>query len=427
MNFVGLIDCNNFFVSCERIFRPDVVDKPVVVMSNNDGCAVAMSNEAKALGIKRGVPLYQIKKIIERHGVVTLSGNHKLYGDISSRVMATISSIVPEIEVYSIDEAFLDLSPWTDASDAEEIGRRIVRKVRRDVGVPTSLGIAPTKTLAKMASHFAKKHRGYRGVCVIDNDEKRRKALQLTEIDDVWGIGRRLGKRMREYGITNALQFAELPLYQVHRLVNINGERTWRELNGEPCVDFETIEPDRKQICTTRSFSKSFDDIEPLREAVSHFCDNIARKLRQQQGCAKTMTVFIQTNSFRPDQPQHYGNLTITLDEATEDTLTLTSNAIRALYAIYRKGYSYKRAGVIVTDIVSRRAVQQNLFSPAGNREKRLRLMKVMDSLNLSKDSHNKLHVATTTPDSLRVNRNDLSPFYSTRLSDIITVKTSNG
>ncbi len=424
---IGLIDCNNFFVSCERIFRPDIVDKPVVVMSNNDGCAVAMSNEAKALGIKRGVPVYQVKQLIKQHKVVTLSGNHKLYGDISSRIMATIASIVPEIEVYSIDEAFLDFSPWSDSEAAEKVGRAIVKKVRRDIGVPTSLGIAKTKTLAKIASHFAKKYKGYRGVCIIDNDEKRRKALAMTEINEVWGIGRRLSKRLKERGIVTALQYADLQLSRVRDLVNIVGERTWRELNGEPCIDLEAIEPDRKQICTSRSFSKAFEDIEPLREAISHFCDNIARKLRGQKSCARVMTVFIQTNSFRPDLPQHNGNATITFEEATDDTITLTTNAIRILYGIFRKGYAYKRAGVIVTDIVNRRAVQQSLFTSALDRIKRQRLMQAIDAVNSAEGTYSKLHVATSTADTRRVNRNMLSPFYSTRLSDIITVKTSHG
>lgn len=424
---IGLIDCNNFFVSCERIFRPDIVDKPVVVMSNNDGCAVAMSNEAKALGIKRGVPVYQVKQLIKQHNVVTLSGNHKLYGDISSRIMATISSIVPEIEVYSIDEAFLDFSPWPNGDTAEKVGRAIVKKVRRDIGVPTSLGIAETKTLAKIASHFAKKYKGYRGVCIIDNEEKRRKALSMTEIGDIWGIGRRLGKRLRERGIFTALQYADMPLSRVRDFVNIVGERTWRELNGEPCIDLEAIEPDRKQICTSRSFSKAFDDIEPLREAISHFCDNIARKLRGQKACARVMTVFIQTNSFRPDLPQHIGNATITFEEATDDTITLTTNAVRILYGIYRKGYAYKRAGVIVTDIVNRKAVQQSLFTSATDLIKRQRLMQAIDAVNSAENTSSKLRVATSSPDTLRVNRNMLSPFYSTRLSDIITVKTSHG
>lgn len=395
---IGLIDCNNFFVSCERIFRPDLWGRPVVVLSNNDGCAVAMSNEAKALGIKRGVPLYQIKRLVNEHGVVTLSGNHRMYGDISSRVMATISSFVPELEIYSIDEAFLDLSPWNDSSELVDIGRKIVAKVRRDVGVPTSLGIAPTKTLAKIASHFAKKFPGYRSVCIIDNEEKRLKALQLTEITDVWGIGRRLGKRMKDIGIVNALQFAQLPLDKVHMLVNVNGERSWRELNGEPCIDLEMTEANRKQICTTRSFRTSYTQIEPLRDAITWFCTNVARKLRQQGGCAKSMTVFIQTNSFRPDQPQHYGNLTVTFEEATDDTLAITSSAVKLLYGMFREGYAYKRAGVMITDIVSKANVQQSLFSDPASREKRSRLMRALDAINTSGAHVSKLHVGLAQP-----------------------------
>lgn len=393
---VGLIDCNNFFVSCERIFRPDLWSRPVVVMSNNDGCAVAMSNEAKALGIKRGVPVYQIKRLIREHGVVTLSGNHRLYGDISSRVMATISSIVPEIEIYSIDEAFLDLSSWQTGEALESTGRRIVSLVRRNVGIPTSLGIAPTKTLAKIASHFAKKYPGYRGVCMIDSDEKRIKALKLTKITDVWGIGRRLGKRMHEIGIETAFQFAQLPIERIHSLLNVNGERTWRELNGHPCIDIEMHEPDRKQICTTRSFRNPCTSIEELRDAITWFSSNVARKLRQQKGCAKNITVFIQTNSFRPDQPQYYGNTTVDLEEATDDTLTLSSTAVRMLYGIFREGYTYKRAGVMITDIVSSSSVQQSLFTDPATRDKRARLMKALDAINSSGGSVAKLHVGLT-------------------------------
>lgn len=367
-------------------------------MSNNDGCAVAMSNEAKALGIKRGVPLYQIKRLVKEHGVVTLSGNHRMYGDISSRVMATISSIVPDIEIYSIDEAFLDLSPWRDSSELEEIGRKIVSRVRRDVGIPSSLGIAPTKTLAKIASHFAKKYPGYRGVCIIGNEEKRRKALQLTEITDVWGIGRRLGRRLREVGIGTALRFAESPIDKIHSLANVNGERSWRELNGEACIEIDMNESSRKQICTTRSFRTSYTSIEPLRDAITWFSGNVARRLRAQRGCAKNMTVFIQTNSYRPDQPQHYGNQTITFEEATDDTLTLTSAAVNMLYSMFREGYAYKRAGVMITDIVNRSSVQQSLFADAASREKRSRLMKALDTINSSVGKELKLHVGSVHP-----------------------------
>lgn len=396
---IGLIDCNNFFVSCERLFRPDLAGKPVVVMSNNDGCAVAMSNEAKALGIKRGLPIYQLRQIINRYNVTTISGNHRMYGNISSRVMATIGSIVPEMDIYSIDEAFIDMSLW-EGKALDETGHKIVSKVRRDVGIPTSLGIAPTKTLAKIAARFAKKYPGYRGVCIIDNDDKRRKALALTGIDEVWGIARRLGKRLRQYNINTALDFAELPLSEVRKIINVMGERSWRELNGEPCIDHEAAEPLNKQICTSRSYKKSIDNPELLKEAVADYSAKVARRLREQGGCAKSVTVFIQTNSFRPELPQHFGSTTIQLDEATDDTLAITSAAVRAVDSLFRPGYAYRRAGVTVNEIVSHNAVQQNLFSVPGLREKRQRLMTAIDSINAGEDTRGMVRSASSVPSS---------------------------
>lgn len=396
---IGLIDCNNFFVSCERLFRPDLAGKPVVVMSNNDGCAVAMSNEAKALGIKRGLPIYQLRQIINRYNVATISGNHRMYGNISSRVMATIGSIVPEMDIYSIDEAFIDMSLW-EGKALDETGHKIVTKVRRDVGIPTSLGIAPTKTLAKIAARFAKKYPGYRGVCIIDNDDKRRKALALTGIDEVWGIARRLGKRLRQYNINTALDFAELPLSEVRKIINVMGERSWRELNGEPCIDHEAAEPLNKQICTSRSYKKSIDNPELLKEAVADYSAKVARRLREQGGCAKSVTVFIQTNSFRPELPQHFGSTTIQLDEATDDTLAITSAAVRAVDSLFRPGYAYRRAGVTVNEIVSHNAVQQNLFSVPGLREKRQRLMTAIDSINAGEDTRGMVRSASSVPSS---------------------------
>ena len=392
---IGLIDCNNFFVSCERLFRPELAGKPVVVMSNNDGCAVAMSGEAKMLGVSRGTPIYQLRQIIRQHNIATISGNHRMYGNISSRVMATIGSIVPDMEIYSIDESFLDLSMWTDGN-LESIGHKIVSKVRRDVGIPTSLGIAPTKTLAKIAASFAKKYPAYKSVCIIDNEYKRRKALAMTEIDKVWGIGRRLSKKLRQYDINTALDFANMPIEKARHLVNISGERCWRELNGEPCIDAEEAQPHNKQICTSRSYKKSIDDLELLKEAISNYSESVSRRLRKQGCCARSVTVFIQTNSFQPELPQHYGSTTIPLDEATDDTLTITAAAIKAVGSLFRPGYSYRRAGVAISEIVNRDAVQQNLFSVPGNREKRQRLMKVIDNINTQNSSNGKIHSASS-------------------------------
>lgn len=397
---IGLIDCNNFFVSCERLFRPELAGKAVVVMSNNDGCAVAMSNEAKALGVKRGIPIYQLRQLIKRHNIATISGSHRLYGNISSRVMATIGSIVPEMEIYSIDEAFLDMSTW-NGEMLDTVGHRIVAKVRRDVGIPTSLGIAPTKTLAKIAARFAKRYPAYRGVCIIDSEDKRRKALSLTEIDSVWGIGRRLAKKLRQYNINTALDFADMSIAKARQLINVTGERCWRELNGEPCIEHEDAEPLNKQICTSRSYKKSIDNLEQLKEAISHYSENVSRRLREQGGCARSVTVFIQTNSFRPELPQHFGSTTIRLDEASDDTLTITAAAVKAIDSLFRSGYAYRRAGVIISEIVARNAVQQNLFSIPGNREKRQRLMQAIDTINTKGSTRQQIHSAASMPSGI--------------------------
>ena len=290
---IGLIDCNNFFVSCERVFNPSLSNRPVIVLSNNDGCAVAISNEAKSLGIKRGVPFYQIKSIVEQNNIAVLSGNMRLYGDMSSRVMATLSSIIKDIEIYSIDEAFIDMQ-GLNYEQLQSIGRKIVKRVKKDTGIPTSLGIAPTKTLAKIASHFAKKYSGYNEVCVIDSDEKRIKALELTQINGVWGIGRKLSNQLQKYGIHNAIDFANMPYFNISRIVNINGQRTWRELNGESCIDIKTITPEKKQICTSRSFPKAITEIDSLINAVSSFATIVSRKLRAQKSYAISISVFIR-------------------------------------------------------------------------------------------------------------------------------------
>ncbi len=418
---VGLIDCNNFFVSCERVFNPSLLKRPVIVLSNNDGCAVAISNEAKALGIKRGVPFYQIKSIITHNNIVVLSGNMQLYGDMSSRVMATISSIISDIEIYSIDEAFLNMQGWRH-DQLQLIGQEIVSRVRRDTGIPTSLGIAPTKTLAKIASHFAKRYSGYNGVCVINSEEKRVKALKLISINDVWGIGRQLSKRLQKYGINKAIDFACMPLEDVKRIVNISGQRTWRELNGQSRIDIETIAPDRKQICTSRSFSKSISDFESLANAVSSFASIVSRKLREQNSYAVSLSVFIHTNAFRTDLNQYFKSAHNHFDEPTNDTLTITTMSINALKSIYKEGYAYKKAGVLITEIVNQGNYQPGLFIPPEERERRQRLMNIVDTINHSNNATDIVHTASFDPRMKMVRKELMSNHYTTRLSDIITI-----
>lgn len=390
---IGLIDCNNFFVSCERVFHPRLIGRPVVVMSNGDGCAVAMSNEAKALGITRGVPIYQIRDIIRRHNVITVHGDHRLYGDLSARVMSTIEELVPDIEIYSVDECFIHFPPGT-IEQTEQLAREIVKRVRRNVGIPTSLGIAPTKTLAKIAASFAKKYPAYRAVCVMDTDEKRRKALALTDIRSVWGIGRRLTPRLQQVGIERAIDLADFSEARVTTLLNVTGRRTWLELNGHPCIEREA-EPEHKQICSSRSFTPALETIEQLHEAVSSFITIASRKLRRQHSCARGVTVFLRTNHFRTDQPQYNRSTFVTLEEATADLMTLTKAAISGIDAIFRRGYMYRKIGVIITDIIPDSAAQPSLFTSPEDRERRKRLMRLLDTLNANPRTPDSLKVAT--------------------------------
>lgn len=418
----GLIDCNNFFVSCERVFNPSLRNRPVAVLSNNDGCIVALSNEAKALGLKRGNPYFQVKDICDRNNVAILSGNHRLYGDMSSRVMAIVSSIIPDIEVYSIDEAFMHIHGWPD-DQLQSVGRDIVRKVRRCTGIPTSVGIAPTMTLAKIASKFAKKYAGYHGACVINSDEARRKALSLTEVSDVWGIGRRLYPKFYNIGVDTALQFADMKRENVERMLNICGQRTWCELNGQACIELEQSEPAKRQLCCSRSFGTMLTTFDQLRQAIALFASIISRKLREQSSAAVSISVFIHTNAFRQDMEQYFNSAHRQLPEATSDTMTLTAIATQALRAVFRKGYSYKKAGIIVHEVVNQSAVQPSLFTDPNERRRRSRLMNVLDSINSSCVGHDRVHLAAYQPVDALVKSERRSPMYTTRFQDIISIR----
>lgn len=418
----ALVDCNNFFVSCERVFRPELEGKPVVVLSNNDGCAVSMSNEAKALGIKRGSPYFRFRDLAEANGVVCLSGNHRLYGDMSRRVMLTLKAHVEDLEVYSIDEAFMALGK--EIGEYDGFGRYLVRRVRRDTGIPVSIGIAPTKTLAKAAARFAKKYKGYKGACLIDSDEKRRKALSLTWIGDVWGIGRRNCRRLIEYGIDTALKFADLPRQQAESLFNVVGVRTWRELNCEPCIERE-IRDHRQSISSTRTFASELHTFEHLRQAVAGFVSIAARKLREDDGFADRLSVFLCTNPFHERDPQYFNEASASLQFATNDTGLLLEAALDALKKIFRDGFGYKRAGITLTHITPREGTQQSLFADTDALRKRERLMRIVDAINASPKSANTVTIAAAGAglDPL-VRREKQSRLYTTRISDIIEIHT---
>lgn len=409
------MDCNNFYASCERVFNPALNGKPIVVLSNNDGCVIARSNEAKALGIKMGVPAYQIKDLVSSHEVSVFSSNYTLYGDMSGRVMSILAGLAPEIEVYSIDEAFLNLN---GIQDIQLLGTDIVNKVTRGTGIPVSLGIAPTKTLAKVANKFAKKYPAYNRLCIIDTEEKRIKALKLTDIAEVWGIGRRQASKLENQGVKTTYDFTQLSGSWVRKNMTVVGERTWKELRGLSCIDMESAPSVKKQICTSRSFGKMVEDIETMSEAIATHASTCAKKLRKQKSYAVSLMVFIHTNNFREDLPQYWKNTVITLPVPTNDTLEIVHYALEGLRNIFMQGYQYKKAGVIITEIVT--SAQMGLFDTV-DRDKRERLMRAIDKVNGEHRQLIKLAVQGTGRE-WKLKQEQLSQRYTTDMNEILTI-----
>lgn len=414
---IGLLDCNNFYASCERVFDPALNGKPVVVLSNNDGCVIARSNEAKALGIKMGAPFYQINDLVRAKKVAVFSTNFTLYGDMSNRVMNIVRQFTPDVEIYSIDEAFLSLDGFDDLSC---YGKKIVSTTTKWTGISVSLGIAPTKTLAKLANRFAKKHPAYKNVCVIDSDEKRVKALQMTEIGDIWGIGRQNRKFLESQGVKTAYDFTQKSSSWVRKYMTVVGERTWLELKGEACIGLEQIPLDKKQILTSRSFGNMVSEYLPLSESVATFASLCAEKLRRQKSCATSLMVYVHTNNFREDLPQYYQNSIIELPVPTNYSIEIVHYALQSLKNIYKEGYLYKKAGVMIMDIVPDDYIQTNLFDTL-NREKHSRLSKTLDVIN-SKYPKSVILGSQGIDHEWKMRQNNLSPCYSTRLKDAIRI-----
>lgn len=378
----AVVDCDNCFVSCERVFQPELLGKPVVVLSNNDGCVVARSNEAKALGIKMGVPIYQIKDLCTQHDVQIRSSNYILYADMSNRVMSILRDEVGpgRLEQYSIDEAFLSIEL---AFDYRKWGEALVKKIGMWTGMPVSIGMAPTRTLAKAAVWFAKKWKGYNKVCIIENEEQREKALKSLPIEEVWGIGWRGKSKCDYYGIKNAFDFTEKSESWVRKLFTITGVRTWRELKGQSSIE-SVLTGDKQTICTSRSFDGMEQDKGKLEMYISNYAAHCAQKVRAQKSVCSMVTVFLQTNHFREDLPQHDAGLTVTLLTPASSTNEIVKAALRAFRACYKVGFQYKRAGVIVSGITKSTSIQQNLFDELTpeQRQKFNKLSEVMDTIN---------------------------------------------
>lgn len=415
----ALVDCNNFYASCERVFRPELVGKPVVVLSLNDGCVIALSNEAKALGLHVGSAYFENKQLFAQHGVAVFSANFPLYGDMSQRVMSILGEYTTRVEEYSIDEAFLDLHGMAN-TDLLAYLREMRARVTRCTGIPVCVGIAATKTLAKAANRIAKKFPDKTGgVHMIDTEEKRLKAVKWLEIGDVWGIGRKHSKRLKALKVATAWDFTQLPDTWVLKEMSIVGLRLKHELLGTPAPD--TLDPEDKQnITTTRSFETNYTELEQLRERISTFAVACAVKLRKQKSACAALSVFIDTNRHRMDLPQYSRSIHIRLPFPTSSSLELVKFATQALGRIWQPGYAYKRAGVSLFEFSPEDAVQGGLFENSDPRHHKL--MAAVDQVNRTHGQHT-LHLASQAQRMWLARADMLSPYYTTRLSDVLVVK----
>ena len=419
----ALVDCNTFFASVERVFHPGLRGKPVLVAGSNDGIIVALTAEAKKLGIKRGDAVFKVRDIVDRNNVAVFSGNMMLYAAMSKRVVSIIKRSVEKVDQYSIDECFADLSGYDTHYDITEYMRGVADRIRQWTDIPVSIGIAPTKTLAKMGSKFAKQYPGYRSVCLMDTVEKRRKALSLFPLDDVWGIGPRTYEKLLSLGVRTPLEFADKPGDWVEMHFHKPGVQTWKELNGYSCIDTTEI-LQRQNISTSRSFGQMVTDLERLKSSVAYFTSSCANKLRSQGSVAKAITVYVCSNRFREDLPQYFNAASWKFPVATSDTLELTEAALDVLETIYRPGISYKKSGVILGDISSEKGVQQDLFDTIGNRPQRLELSRTMDTINQRYGLKTiGLAVEGERSDTWRVKSEHRSPNYLTDLDEILTVQ----
>ncbi|QQD22795.1 translesion error-prone DNA polymerase V subunit UmuC [Oceanospirillaceae bacterium ASx5O] len=409
----ALVDCNNFYASCEKLFRPDLRHAPVVVLSNNDGCVVARSKEAKALDIKMGVPLHQIQDQIRQHGIQTFSSNYALYGDISNRVMQTLEALAPAVEVYSIDEAFLDLTGVANAVDLTEFGLQVRATIQQHIGMTVCVGIAPSKTLAKLANHAAKHYSATRGVVDLTDPARQKKLLSLMPVSEVWGVGRKLSERLNAMGITTALALAEQNPKDIRQKFSVVLERTVRELNGESCLALEDITPTKQQILCSRSFGQRVTRYTDMHEAISSYVARAAEKLRHEQQQCQLISVYIRTGLFNPNDPRYSNSASLRLDYPTDDTRVLLQAAGRLLQTIWKDGYRYAKAGITLSDFYDQGVMQPDLFTQQVINPNSARLMQVIDRIN--QQQRGKVFFASQgTGKAWAMNRNHLSPSYTT-------------
>jgi DNA polymerase V len=416
----GLADCNNFYASCERIFNLSVRDKPVVILSNNDGCIISRSQEAKDLGVPMGTPVHKIKDLIKKEDIKVFSSNYTLYGDISARVMNCLNDLCPAVEVYSVDEAFLDLTIIPDA-ELLDFGISVKKKIAKWTKIPICVGIARTKSLAKIANRYAKKNHKEIGVFVIDSEEILQKTLKETPIEDVWGIGRKHGKFLKGEGVNTAYDFTQLPENFIQKRFSIVGLRLYKELKGESCLNLTEVGERNKVILHSRSFGKHIQSIKDMEEAVTTFANKCAEKLRSQDSCACTVSVYIRTNPFS-NKPQYQNGITMNFDVPTSNTLEIQQKVLWGLKQIFVQGYDYKKAGVSVMGIVGKDEIQGNLFVPESD-GKSQKISTLMDKINAKFGKETITFAIQGKNSAWKGNASKISPKYTTVWGELLKVE----
>ena len=416
---IALIDCNNFYASCERIFNPKLIGHPIVVLSNNDGCIIARSKEAKKLGIKMGEPYFKAKNIIEKNNVRVFSSNYSLYGDISQRVMEILSSFTSDIEIYSIDEAFLNLNGFENY-ELNTYCHKIRKIIKKWVGIPVSIGVAPTKTLSKIANLLAKKKLNYNGVCILKNLIEIKNALKLIPIEDVWGIGRKLSLFLKKYNINSAYHFSQMDRGWIRKNMGVVGEKTYLELNGISCLDLDLLPSDKKSCCVSRSFSKPIEKLLDLEESISTYGSRVSEKIREEGLVAESLSVFVLTNHFKRREKQYSNSIKMHLPFPTNNSINIIKSALEGIRKIYRPGYRYKKTGVILYGL-SKHNTTKGLLDY--DREVSDSIMNAVDKIN-NKYGSSTLKVASEGLEKVwKMKRANVSPCYTTRFDDLIEVK----
>ncbi len=420
---VALVDCNNFYASCERVFNPRLEGQPIIVLSNNDGCVIARSNEVKALGIPMGEPWFRIEKLAKRHGIVVFSSNYALYGDLSARVMGILGRFSPRQEIYSIDECFLGLDGFNPC-DLRAYAQKIRQVVKQGTGIPVSIGIAATKTLAKLANHVAKKRVQFEGVCDFwqFNCAELDALFSALPVSEVWGIGRRITRRLEAMGITTVQDLKSADPRWIRQQFSVTVERTVSELNGTVCIELEDHATPKQQIISSRSFGTPVTGLQDLSEAVCSYTTRAAEKLRHQGSVAGSIGVFLETNPFKPDEPQYHPSLLIPLVAPTDDTRLLAQAALKGLERIFKPGFLYKKAGILLMSLCPRSEKPQSLFDNPLVESRSAKLMQIMDQINRTMGPDTLKLAGSGLQQPWRMRRSRKSPNYTTCWADLPTV-----